>query len=237
MPLTLSGGAQLTWLGHSAFELIIAQKKVILLDPWLSGNPKCPQNRKHVERVDHILLTHGHGDHAGDIVAIGKEHKPNIVTIVELGGWLEKQGIENVVAADLGGSYSFDDVTVTLVRADHTSSAPNSDGTYVGVPVGFVINLAGGPTLYYAGDTDVFSDMSLIGELYKPDIALLPIGDFYTMGPRGAALATRLLGVKQVIPMHFGTFPVLIGNPTAFRKELAGFGLDDVHVIEMQPGV
>lgn len=238
MALTFTGGARLTWLGHSTFQLVTARHKIILLDPFLTENPACPPERKKVEHVDQILVTHGHGDHTGDLVALAKEHHASVVAMGELLEWLYGQGIaeEKLVALNFGGSVTLDGTTITMVRADHSSSIPNDEGLpiFVGPAAGYVIQLENGPTLYYAGDTDVFSDMQLIRELYAPDIALLPIGDRYTMGPRGAALATRLLGVKQVIPMHYGTTPILTGTPQAFRDALRASDQNDVEVIEME---
>lgn len=229
-------GAQFTWLGHATFKITSPQGKVILIDPWLSDNPKCPEEMKKPDRVDLLLVTHGHFDHTGnDLLKIVNEHQPTVIAIVEMANWIGSKGGQNVIDLNLGGSATVDGITVTMVQALHTSTLAG-DGTNVGGPTGFVVRLENGLTFYHSGDTDVFSDMALIRELHAPQIALLPIGDHYTMGPRGAALATRLLGVKQVVPMHYGTFPILTGTPGALREEIKRLGLNEVEVVEMTPG-
>jgi L-ascorbate metabolism protein UlaG (beta-lactamase superfamily) len=235
--MTNLNGTRITWLGHGTFQITTVQGKVILIDPWLETNPACPPDHKHVERVDLLLVTHGHGDHTEDLLAVAKAHSPTVVAIAELAKWLGGQGVEKLVDLNIGGSYTAEGVTLTLTRAIHTSSVDvNGQSLYVGEPTGFIIRSEGAPTLYFAGDTDVFGDMSLIRELHAPDIAFLPIGDYYTMGPKAAAKAVQLLGVKQVIPMHYATFPILIGRPQALREELQKLGLGDVEVIDIEPG-
>jgi L-ascorbate metabolism protein UlaG (beta-lactamase superfamily) len=235
--MTGFSGAQITWLGHATFKIVSPKGKVILIDPFLTSNPACPADQKQFDRVDLLLLTHGHFDHVEDAVAVAKAHHPTVVGMVELVNWLASQGVENVVDLNKGGSETIQDITVTLTHALHSSSFPvNNQSLYLGEAAGLVVQLENGLKLYHAGDTTVFSDMQLIQELYEPDVALLPIGDHYTMGPREAAVAVRLLGVKRVIPMHFGTFPLLKGTVPAFREELQRRGLGDVEVIEMKPG-
>ncbi|MBO0781428.1 MAG: metal-dependent hydrolase [Ktedonobacteraceae bacterium] len=228
-------GTQITWFGHATFKITSPQGKVILIDPWLTDNPSCPPELKRVDKVDLLLVTHGHFDHTGDLLAVAKQHQPTTVAVMELAGWLGSKGVKTAIDLNIGGSETFEGITVSATQALHTSSLPG-ENVYVGVPIGFVIRLENGLTIYHAGDTTVFSDMQLIRELYAPDIAVLPIGDHYTMGPKAAALAVRLLGVKQVIPMHYGTFPLLTGTPAALREELGRIGLSDVEVVAMTPG-
>ena len=228
-------GTQITWLGHATFKITSPQGKIILIDPWLTSNPSCPLPMKQVDHVDLLLVTHGHADHTGDLLEVAKQHQPTIVAIVELANWLASKGIKNVIDLNIGGSSTFEGITVSMTQALHTSSIPQ-ENVYVGVPAGYVIRLENGLTLYHAGDTTVFSDMALIRQLYAPDIVMLPIGDYYTMGPKAAALAASLLGAKQVIPMHYGTFPLLTGTPAALREELACMDLSDIEVVAMTPG-
>jgi L-ascorbate metabolism protein UlaG (beta-lactamase superfamily) len=198
-------------------------------------NPVAPDHLRSVDRLDIMVITHGHGDHVSDAVQIAKATNPTVVTTVEVGGWLGREGVtDKVIAFNKGGTVEVDGISFTMVHAEHTSSTP--DGAYGGEPVGFVIEFENGFKVYFSGDTDVFGDMALIGELYSPDVALLPIGDFYTMGPYEAAKAVELLGVKQVIPTHFGTFPALVGNPDGLRAELGKRGLGDVTVLDTEPG-
>ena len=202
----------LTWLGHATFRLDTASGKRIYVDPFLNGNPKCPEGETTPDRVDLIALTHGHGDHVGDTVELAKKHGATVVAPVELADWLRsKQGVENVRDPNKGGSTEVDGVRFTMTNAFHSSS--NDDGDYMGEPCGIVITTEDGKKIYFAGDTCVFGDMQLIGRLYSPDLAVLPIGDHYTMGPKEASLAIELLGVTRVVPCHWGTFPALTGTP------------------------
>jgi L-ascorbate metabolism protein UlaG (beta-lactamase superfamily) len=212
-------GNKLTWLGHSAFRITTPSGKVIVIDPWVQSNPMCPEPLKKFDRLDTLLITHGHFDHIADAVDLGKQFKPQIVAIYETGVWLESKGVTNVSAMNKGGTQTVGELEVTMVNAIHSCGIKDGDEIiYGGEACGYIIRLPGGLTVYHAGDTAVFGDMKIIGELYKPDLALLPIGDFYTMGPREAALAIRLLGVLHVVPMHFGTFPALIGRPERLRE-------------------
>jgi L-ascorbate metabolism protein UlaG (beta-lactamase superfamily) len=208
----------LTWLGHAAFRVDTAAGKRIYIDPFLNGNPTCPENEQTPDRVDAIALTHGHGDHVGDTVELAKQHGCTVVALVELSGWLGKQGVDEtkLPAPNKGGTVDVDGVKLTLTNAFHSGSAP--DGTYGGEPSGIVLETENGTTFYFAGDTCVFGDMQLIGRIYEPDVAILPIGDHYTMGPREAAVAVELIGAKRCVPCHWGTFPVLTGTPDELEK-------------------
>ncbi|HKV02270.1 MAG TPA: metal-dependent hydrolase, partial [Ktedonobacteraceae bacterium] len=227
-------GVQITWLGHATFKVTTPGGKIVLIDPWTFQNPACPEGLKRVDKVDLMLVTHGHFDHMGDAVDIAKATKPTTVAIVELAGWLGSKGVEQTIGINKGGSVNVEGIRVSMTHAIHTSGV--EDGSYAGDACGYVIEFENGRKLYHAGDTCAFSDMQIIGELYQPDVALLPIGDFYTMGPREAAIAVRLLGVKHVIPMHYATFPVLTGTPAALRQALQALGLNEVEVVEMKPG-
>jgi L-ascorbate metabolism protein UlaG (beta-lactamase superfamily) len=221
----------LTWLGHAAFRIDSPGGKRIYVDPFLNGNPKCPPNEVEPERVDIVALTHGHGDHVGDTVELVKRFSPALVAQVELQSWIGGQGADvgPVPGINKGGSREVDGITFTLTNAFHSSGAP--DGSYVGEACGLVIAFEDGFTLYVSGDTCVFGDMQLIGRIYEPDVAVLPIGDHFTMGPREAAVALELLGVKRCFPCHYGTFPLLSGTPEKLH-ELA----PDVELITPQPG-
>ncbi len=220
---------QLTWLGHAAFRIDSPGGKRIYVDPFLSGNPKTPEAEKEPERIDVIALTHGHSDHVGDTIELIAKHAPQVVAQVELARWLGRQGVEaDVTDINKGGSCELDGIRFTLTDARHSSSA--DDGEYLGESCGLVIELENGFKLYFAGDTCVFTDMQLIGRIYRPDIAVIPIGDRYTMGPREAAVALELIGVKRCVPSHYGTWPLLVGTPSALRE------LTDVEVLEPSPG-
>jgi L-ascorbate metabolism protein UlaG (beta-lactamase superfamily) len=225
-------GIKLTWLGHATFRVETPGGKTILIDPWVMGNPMCPEKEKTVKKVDVLLCTHGHFDHIGDAVAIDKKHNPQVVGIPELCGWLEKKGVKQTLAMNKGGTQTVGDIKVTMVHADHSCGIQDGDEiVYGGEACGYVVEFANGVKIYHAGDTNVFGDMRIIHELYAPDIAMIPIGDHYTMGPREAAYACKLLKVKSVIPMHFGTFPVLTGRPSQLQKLVP-----DLEVLEMKPG-
>ena len=219
-----------TWLGHASFRVDSPEGTRIYVDPFLNGNPKCPESELEPERVDVVALTHGHGDHLGDTVELGKKFSPEIVALLELNGWLGKQGLDVPdMGPNKGGTVEAGGVKFTLVNAFHSNASP--DGDYLGEAAGLVLTFSNGTSIYFAGDTCVFSDMQLIGRIYSPDVAVLPIGGYFTMDPPEAAVALELLGSKRCIPCHYGTFPVLYGTPDELRK-LA----PDVEIIEMQPG-
>jgi L-ascorbate metabolism protein UlaG (beta-lactamase superfamily) len=225
-------GIKITWLGHATFRIQTPKGKTVLVDPWVMQNPACPEKEKTVKSVDVMLITHGHGDHIGDAVEIAKKHKPKVVGIPELCRWLEKKGVEQISMMNKGGTQQVGDIKVTMVHADHSCGIQDGDElVYGGEACGYVIEFENGVKIYHAGDTNVFGDMRIIHDLYAPDIAMLPIGDHFTMGPREAAYACELLKANTVIPMHFATFPVLTGTPSELSK-LAR----DVRILEMKPG-
>ncbi|HVM18043.1 MAG TPA: metal-dependent hydrolase [Gaiellaceae bacterium] len=224
----------LTWLGHATFRVDTPGGKRVYVDPWLS-NPKAPDGAAEVERVDVIAITHGHNDHVGETIEIAREHAPKIVAIYELAGWLEAQGVENASqwGMNKGGTAEVEGIRFTMTQAHHSGAFGGDDGsiTYLGEPGGYVVEFENGTKVYFAGDTCVFGDMALIRRIYEPDVAVLPIGDHYTMGPREAAVALELLGVRRCVPCHYGTFPVLRGTPEELR-ELA----PDVEILASSPG-
>jgi len=223
---------ELTWLGHASFRIDTPGGKRIYVDPFLHGNPKCPESELEPERCDLILITHGHGDHVGDAVAIHQRFGCPVIAAVELREWLTTQGVADDGGSNSpnkGGTVAVDGVKTTLTDANHSSST--NDGTYAGEPCGIVVELEDGYKLYFAGDTNVFGDMSLIGRIYAPDVAILPIGDHFTMGPRAAAVALELLGTSRCIPIHWGTFPLLTGTPDELKQHAPS-----VEVLTPEPG-
>jgi L-ascorbate metabolism protein UlaG (beta-lactamase superfamily) len=221
--------ATLTWLGHAAFRIDTPGGKRVYVDPFLTGNPKCPENEQTPERADIVALTHGHGDHVGDAAKLLEQFGAQVVAQVELKGWLGKQGapVGDLPGINKGGTQEIDGVRFTLTDARHSSGTP--DGGYGGEAAGLVIR-ADGKSVYFAGDTCVFGDMALIARLYKPDVAVLPIGDWFTMGPEEAAVALELLGNPRCVPCHYGTFPLVSGSPEALAK------LTSAQIDAIQPG-
>jgi L-ascorbate metabolism protein UlaG (beta-lactamase superfamily) len=226
-------GTQATWLGHGTFRFTTTEGKTVIVDPWVMNNPACPDGEKNPASLDLVLVTHAHFDHIGDAVELCTRLEPETYAIYETAMWLGGKGVPNMTGMNLGGTIEAQGVRFTMVQAAHSCGISDGDQiVYGGVAAGYVIEFPGGLRNYYAGDTTVFGDMEIIGELYNPDICFLPIGDFYTMSPREAAYAVDLLDTDAVVPMHYGTFPILTGTP-AQLQELVG---DDVEVASIGPG-
>jgi L-ascorbate metabolism protein UlaG (beta-lactamase superfamily) len=235
--MALDNGTELNWLGHATWLLTTPQGTRVLIDPWLTGNPKASTTIDEIGGVDVILLTHGHSDHTGDVVAAATNGSPDaVIAMIELGDYYEMKGMQNVLGINKGGTAEVAGIRFTMVDAHHSSSFIEDNGTivYTGEPAGYIVTLESGFRIYIAGDTCVFGDMQLIGRLYKPDLAVLPIGGYYTMDPFEAAEAIRLLGVKKVVGTHWGTFPALAGTPDQLRKEASD--VEGLEVIDVDPG-
>jgi len=222
------GGTRITYMGHSTFRVVTPGDEQIIIDPWLTDNPQTPEDMKQVGELDTMLITHGHFDHFADVIPIARETGATVVSNFEIFSYLQGQGIENAMPIQKGGTIEVGGVKVTATNAFHSSSIALDDGSliYGGEPLGYVIEFESGFKVYHAGDTAIFGDMRLIGELYRPDLALLPIGDQVVMSPFEAAHATRLLGIEHVVPIHYGTFPFVPGTPEEFQE----------HVNEIAPG-
>ncbi len=231
--MSLLKDTRVTWLGHSTVLVQTLAGTNILIDPFISGNLKYPKDYHLPETIHYILLTHGHGDHISDTVQVALKHKSTVVAIYELAAYIESKGVSQTIGMNLGGTAQLADVAATMVEAKHSSTATDERGSHaVGIAAGFVLTIKDGPVLYHAGDTAVFGDMKLIAELYRPEVAMLPIGGHFTMGPREAAIAVRYLEPKLVLPLHFGTFPPLKGTP----QELAALLGDSVPIAICAPG-
>ena len=227
-------GLEITWLGHATFRIVTPKGTTVIVDPWVMGNPACPASEKKIKKVDVLLCTHGHFDHIGDAVTIAKEHNPKVVGVFELCSWLNKKGAKQIAPMNKGGTQQVADLKVTMVHADH-SCGIDDDGeiVYGGEACGYVVEFENGIRLYHAGDTAVFGDMAMIRELYEPTIVMLPVGDHFTMGPKEAAHACKLLQPRMVIPMHFATFPALTGTPQALCPLIEHMGIE---LRELKPG-
>ena len=231
--MTSLKGTRITWLGHATVLVRTAKGTNILIDPFIAQNPKYPKDFVLPSNIHYILLTHGHGDHISDVAPVASKHGSTVVAIYELAAYVASKGVAQTIGMNLGGTVQLDDVAVTMVEAKHSSGAQDKDGThYVGVAAGFVLTITGGPVLYHAGDTAVFGDMKLIRELYRPQVAMLPIGGHFTMGPKEAALAASYLIPEIILPLHFGTFPPLKGTP----EELASLVDANIQVVPWAPG-
>lgn len=225
---------EITWLGHGTQQIRLESGEVLILDPWTDGNPAYPSGHT-IERVDGMLISHGHFDHIHDAIPLAQKHSPKkVIAIYETAHWLESKGVKNTAGMNKGGSQEVCGVKVTMTHAIHSCGILD-DGKiiYGGEAAGYVLRLPDQRAIYFAGDTNVFSDMGLIHELYKPDLAFLPIGDLFTMSPHEAAAACRLLKVKKVIPVHFGTFPPLTGRPNELANLISEL---DTEVWTLEPG-
>ena len=226
-----------TYYGHSTVRCDLSGGEVLLIDPWLRQNPSCPAELHEPERLDAMLITHGHFDHMGDAVDLAKRLEPQIVVANwEICTWLESQGVKGCSPMNTGGSQDVLGARVTQVPAMHSSSIQDGDRLIPGGdPTGFIVRLPNGYTFYHAGDTALFTDMQLIADLYRPQLAFLPIGDHFTMDPHQAALACKFLEVREVIPVHWGTFPLLTGTPADLQAELGTLGVN-CEVVTLDPG-
>jgi L-ascorbate metabolism protein UlaG (beta-lactamase superfamily) len=231
--MTANLGVSITWLGHATVLYHSAQRSV-LVDAWVDSNPACPDSAKDLKRVDLLLITHGHFDHFADAITLAQRYTPDVVCNFEISQYLGMKNVDKLHGINKGGSVTLHGIRVTMVQAVHSSSIREGDTFYPGgEPCGFVIQFENGTRVYHAGDTALHSDMKLIGEIYKPDVAVLPIGDLFTMAPHEAAYAARLIGAKHVVPIHHSTFPALTGTPAMLRDELKGSGIE---VVELKPG-
>ncbi len=225
---------EITWLGHGTFQFRLESGEVFIMDPWMEGNPAHPKDHR-LDRVDAICVSHGHFDHIHDAVAVAKKFSAPVVAIYETCEWLASKGIGKVLPMNKGGSQQVGPVKVTMTHAVHSCGIKEDNGRiiYGGEAAGYVLHLPDTRTVYFAGDTNVFSDMVLIEQLYHPELAFLPVGDLFTMSPKEAALAACLLKPKKVIPMHFGTFPALTGRPDQLSEMVRSQG---VQVWQLEPG-
>ena len=233
--MAIGRDTSITWIGHAGVEIGTPGGRTVLIDPWY-GNGLSPRPADAVDRCDVMLVTHGHMDHVGDAVSIAARLRPLWPCMHEMSLWLARRlpgGADQVMGMNKGGTVEVAGLRVSMTHADHSAGDWNADlGTtvYLGEPAGFVIEMENGFRVYHAGDTALFGDMALIRELYRPDLALLPIGGLYTMDPVAAAIAVELLGVSHVAPIHWGTFPALAGTPAQLEAAMRARGLGaEVH--------
>jgi L-ascorbate metabolism protein UlaG (beta-lactamase superfamily) len=233
---TFAKQVRFTWLGHATFLFDTPGGRRVLVDPWVRSNPSTPDAARRIGQLDLMLVTHGHEDHTADAVPIARESGAEVVAPYELALWLEQKGLKRVTGMNLGGTLAVLGLSVTMVPALHSSSIDDGGRrVHLGSAAGYVIGFEDGTTIYFAGDTAVFGDMRLIGELYHPAVAFLPIGDLYTMGPEQAAKACELLAVREVVPMHYGTFPALTGTPARLRALVEPRGVRLLEPIAGEP--
>jgi L-ascorbate metabolism protein UlaG (beta-lactamase superfamily) len=229
--------ARFTWLGHATVRVELPTGEILVIDPWLEGNPSSPVSASSFDRLDLILVTHAHGDHMGDVEKLAKHHKAPVICSYDLGEWFASRGVAKVMGMNLGGSQKIFGAKITQVRADHSSGFYHEGRSiYGGTASGFVVRLADGFCFYHSGDTALFRDMQMFGEIYQPRVAFLPIGDLFTMDPEQAAHATKWLGCRWVVPIHWGTFGALVGTPKELQEHLKALRCP-AEVVILKPGL